>query len=67
MNDMLTEVKFWAQVVNDAKRTVLCAPDLESRIKGLVDARGMGGIITVKASPAVPGDRLYVVDGSVLQ
>lgn len=62
MSDMLTEVRFWAQVIGDAKRTVVCNPDLESRIKGWVDARGMGGIIKVEPSPHAPMDRVFVID-----
>lgn len=62
MNDMLTEVRFWAQVVGDAKRTVMCPPDLESRCMGYVAARGIEGLITVKASPMVPADRIFVID-----
>ena len=60
--DLLSEVRFWQQVIGDAKRTVLCSPEMESRCKGYVDARGLGGLITVKASRAVPDDRLYVID-----
>jgi hypothetical protein len=62
MNDMLTEVRFWAQVIGDSRRTVICPPDLESRCKGYVDARGLSGIITVEASPYCPADRIFVFD-----
>ena len=67
MNDTLTEVRFWSQVMTDAKRTVFCSPDLESRCKGWVDARGLSGLITVKASPAVPEGRLYIVDEGAIE
>ena len=60
--DMLTEIRFWQQVVGDSKRTVVCSPDLESRCKGYVEARGLGHLITVIASPACPDDRLFVID-----
>lgn len=59
---MLDEVRFWAQVTGDAKRTVVCSPDMESRVKGWVDARGLGGVLTVKASPVCPDDRVLLVD-----
>jgi hypothetical protein len=67
MSDDLTEVRFWAQVMGDAKRTVICNPDLESRVKGWIDARGMGGLITVQATPVCPIDRTYIVDDAALQ
>ena len=60
--DMLTEIRFWAQVVGDARCTVVCPPDIESRCKGYVDARGLGDLITVRASPYVPADRIFVID-----
>lgn len=66
MSDMLTEIRFWAQVVGDSKRMVLCNPDLESRVKGWIDARGMGGILTVLADSACSMDRIYVVDQPAL-
>ena len=67
MGDVLTEVRFWAQVLTDAKRTVLCPPDLESRCKGYVDARGLSHLITVTASQFVPDGRLYVMDEGAIQ
>ena len=66
MSDPLTEIRFWQQVIGDSKRTVLCPPEMESRCKGYVDARGLGGLITVVASRACPDDRLYVMDEQAL-
>lgn len=65
--DVLTEARFWAQVIGDARRTVYCSPENESRCKGYVAARGMAGIVAVVASPAVPDDRLLVVDDSGIE
>jgi hypothetical protein len=62
MADPLTEARFWIQVMSDAARTVYCPPDLESRCKGYVDARGLGGLITVVPHPWVPPNVLVVVD-----
>ena len=66
MNDTLTEIRFWQQVMTDAKRTVMCSPEMESRCKGYVAARGLAGLITIKASPAVPDDKLLVIDEQAL-
>ena len=60
--DVLTEVRFWQQVMTDSERTIICEPDLESRIKGWIDARGLGGLITVEASPYCPPGRLIILD-----
>jgi hypothetical protein len=67
MGDVLTEVRFWAQVLTDAKRTVLCPPEFESRCKGYVNTRGLGHLITVTASPFVPDGCLYVMDEGAIQ
>ena len=67
MSDALTEVRFWAQVLGDAERTVLCSPENESRCKGYVAARGLDALITVQASPWVPDDRLYIVDENAMR
>ncbi|MGH9252638.1 MAG: hypothetical protein ACRD0W_24445 [Acidimicrobiales bacterium] len=60
--DMLTEIRFWSQVIGDAKRIILCSPELESRVKSWIDARGMGGVLTVKASRGCPDDRIFIID-----
>lgn len=66
MNDPLTETRFWAQVLTDAHRTVICSPDLESRVKGWVDARMMGGLITVIAQPFCPDNTIYIIDENAM-
>lgn len=58
----LTEVRFWAQVIGDAKRTIVCNPDLESRIKTWIDVRSMSGILKVEPNPYCPMDRVFVID-----
>jgi hypothetical protein len=62
MSDPLTEVRFWAQIIGDARRTIMCSPDNESRIKCWIDARGMSGVLTVEATPFVADDTIYVLD-----
>ena len=66
MSDMLTDVRFWAQVLADSRRTVLCSPENESRCKGYVDARGLAGLILVQASTMVGDDQLIVIDQGAL-
>jgi hypothetical protein len=65
--DVLTEIKFWAQIIGDAKRTVVCTPDLESRIKGWVDARGMDGVIKVRATPVCPEGQILIMDEQAME
>jgi hypothetical protein len=67
VNDVWTEVRFWAQVIDDSKRTVICSAELESRVKGWVEARGMGGIITVQADRLMPDDQIYIIDTPAIE
>ena len=67
MSDILTEVKFWLMVGEIQRRTLICSPENESRIKGYIDARGLGGTFTVKVSPIVPDTAVYVIDEDAVQ
>lgn len=66
-SDPITEVRFWLQVMTDARRTVFCPPEWESRCKGYVDARGLGGLIKVVAHPWMPPNQLVVVDENAME
>jgi len=59
---MFDEIRFWMQVMTDAERTVVCSPELESRCKTWVDARGMGHLITVKVSQTCPDETIFLFD-----
>ena len=59
---MLTEFRFWQQVTVDAERTILCSPENESRIKTWIGVSGHEHILRVHASPAIPDDRIFVMD-----
>src|SRR5690348_17024114 len=56
------EVRFWAQVIGDARRTIVCSPELESRLKMSIAARGLDGIYTVEVSRFVPDNRVIIID-----
>lgn len=65
--EALTEIRFWAQVLTDARRTVICPPEWESRCKGYVDARELGGLIKVVASPFTPPGQIIVMDEQAME
>jgi len=65
--DPLTETRFWLQIVNDSRCTVMCPLDLESRVKGWVDARCMGGLITVIASKYMRDNEIWIIDDPGLE
>jgi hypothetical protein len=60
-----SDLRFWVQVAKDSERMVVCHPDLESRIKTGLDARGITGMKVV-ANPYCPKDSVYVVDWNAL-
>lgn len=67
-DDALTEQRFWAQVVGDARRTVVCHPDDEARVRAWVGARGLEELITVQVSPYLPAaGQVIVVDTGAVQ
>jgi hypothetical protein len=60
-------LRFWAQAFENCRRLVLCPPEWESRVKGLVDAHGWSGIFTVQASRVIPPDQIIIVDENALE
>lgn len=60
--DMLDDIRFWAQVMTDSERTVVCPPEYESRLKSMIEARGLSGLLKVLARPECPDDKLIVID-----
>ena len=54
MSDVLTDVRFWMQVMRDGERTIVCNPELESRLKMQLERRGLSGQLTVIPSRVCP-------------
>jgi hypothetical protein len=63
---MLDDVRFWSQVVEDARRVILCAPKHEAQIKAWLASRGYW-LYEVRSTPIVPGDRVYIIDEQGLE
>lgn len=59
---MLTDIRFYGQVLGDAQRTILCPPALVEQVQAVVDRYEAGGRYRVAASLACPTDRLLVLD-----
>jgi hypothetical protein len=58
---MLTEIRFYQQVILAARKTIVCSPEMESRVKTTVDMFGLRGVIAVVVLPSVPDDRIFVL------
>ncbi|MGQ5576750.1 hypothetical protein [Streptomyces sp. ECR3.8] len=61
------DVRFWAQIQGDAKRTVLCEPDRADEIQAAVEARGYGHLVTVRVSPCCPPGQMIVIDEGAVE
>lgn len=59
---MLDDARFWSQVMTDQERTVVCPPEYESRLKVMIAARGLSGLLSVLPSPVCPDNTLIVID-----
>ena len=64
---MLTDIRFYSQVIGDSKRTILCQPSLVDAVREAVEAHDAGGIYTVRASPACPDGKLLVLDEQAME
>lgn len=60
--DPLGEIRFWGQVLGDARRTVYCAPADAGRIRERVAAEGMDHLVTVVPSRIVEPGEAVVAD-----
>lgn len=64
---MLDTIRFWDQVVQDSRRTLLVSPELESRAVEMVKARDLAHVVTVKANPHLPEGNVYLVDEQAIE
>jgi hypothetical protein len=59
---ILDDIKFWSAVIESAKRTVVCSPTDEARVREIVAANGLTEFWTVLVSKYVPDSEFYVID-----
>lgn len=67
MTSPLEDLQFWQQVLTDARRTMVCSPDVEARIKGLLAAEGMQDMVEVIVSPVCPPGQVIIIDKNALE
>lgn len=66
MSQIYDDVQFWLIALTESQRTVICSPELESRLKTQVDARGLGAVLTVVPSRMCPAGCVYVMDENAI-
>lgn len=64
---MLTDIRFYEQIVGDAKRTIICPPSMLDAIRGVIEAHGVGNVYTVLASPVCPDGKLLLLDEQAME
>jgi hypothetical protein len=64
---MLTEIRFYEQILGDSKRTILCQPSMLDAIREVVERRGVGHIYAVRASPVCPDGKLLLLDEQAIE
>lgn len=61
------EIRFWAQIVGDSQRTVICEPHRVDEIRAAVEERGYDSFLTVRASLACPEGKLVILDENAME
>lgn len=61
-SDVLTDVRFWMQMIRDSKRIIYCPPEMVERVQEAIDAQGMQVYFDVMASQVCPPNRILIVD-----
>ncbi|MBC9000525.1 hypothetical protein [Micromonospora aurantiaca (nom. illeg.)] len=64
--DAEAEVRFWAQVIEDERRTVYCEPGRVTEVRQLLTEHDMGDQFDVHESPACLPGQILMVDHNAL-
>lgn len=64
--DFWDELRFSTQVMNDAKRTLVCEPNRADEVRALIQTMGAAGTFEVKDSAACPPGQILVLDEQAL-
>ncbi|MEW1565811.1 hypothetical protein AB0454_22830 [Streptomyces sp. NPDC093509] len=65
--DVRSELRFQAQVHEDSKRTLLCAPETLCELQAAIEQRGMAHLWTAAANPTVPEGQIVILDEQALE
>lgn len=60
------EVLFWAQTLEDSRRTVVCRPELADQVRQLLEAHGVAGMFDVREDRWVPEGQILVMDHNAI-
>jgi hypothetical protein len=63
----LTDMCFWAQILQDARRTIYCHPDDAAVLQQAVQDQGIAHLYTVTSSPIPASGQMYLLDHQALE
>jgi hypothetical protein len=62
----LDDLRFWAQIFEDARRTILCPPSLGDKVRAIIKQDGVGGLYDVQESNTCPEDQILLIDHNAM-
>ena len=63
----LENLRLWMQELHDSERTVVCSPELESRVKTMVALSATPGLFDVRVMPGMADSQVIVVDHNAVE
>lgn len=64
---LLDNLRFTAQVLGDARRTLICEPDRVADFQAAIEEQELSGLLTVRGSQACPVGQVVVIDEPALE
>lgn len=63
----LEQLRVAMQDIEDARRTVLCPPDLKDHVEAAIEQLGLSGAWTVQVSRFTAGGKIFVLDPNAIE
>jgi hypothetical protein len=67
VSNIWDDVRFWAQVTGDTRRTLICPPAIADKVRAKLDELGIAGLHDVQESPYTPAGQILVVDHNAIE
>lgn len=64
---VLDDVRFWATIIEEQRRTLICPPSLVDAVNRKLAELGIAGLNDVISSPHVPDGQILVVDPNSME
>ncbi|MET8278260.1 hypothetical protein [Micromonospora sp. NPDC005174] len=64
---ILDDVRFWATVIEEQRRILICPPAMVDAVNRKLVELGMGGFHEIQASPYMPDNQIWMVDPNAME